>query len=41
MYGFDAIYYGVNLTEYFANEFGGDYKIGEARHIPLWSDLAG
>lgn len=40
MYGFDTIYYGVNLTEYFANEFGGTRNIGPARRAPFWSDLA-
>jgi hypothetical protein len=40
MHGFDTVYYGANLAEYFANEFGGKYEVGPTRHIPLWSDLA-
>jgi len=39
MYGFDTIYYGANLDEYFANEFGGKHVIGTVRHIPFWSDI--
>lgn len=39
MYGFDTIYYGANLIEYFANEFGGTCHIGETRHIEFWSDI--
>lgn len=35
----DVIYYGANLTEYFANEFGGTYRIGSPRRIPFWSEL--
>ena len=35
----DVIYYGADLAEYFANEFGGLHKIGSTRHIPFWSDL--
>ena len=45
MYGFDTIYYGANLAEYFANEFGGglilngiaesDYTPEDARDLPL------
>ena len=40
MYGLDTIYYGANLIEYFTNEFGGAYKIGEVRRVPFWSALA-
>jgi hypothetical protein len=39
MVGFDTIYYGANLDEYFSNEFGGKHVIGIARHIPFWSDI--
>jgi len=39
MHGFDTIYYGANLDEYFAREFGGRGVIGPVRHIPFWSDL--
>jgi hypothetical protein len=39
MYGFDTIYYGSNLTEYFHNEFEGTHNVGSTRHIPFWSDL--
>lgn len=39
MYGFDTIYYGANLEEYFANEFNQTHRIGATRHIPFWSDL--
>jgi hypothetical protein len=35
----DVIYYGANLTEYFANEFGGTYHLGSPRRIPFWSEL--
>ena len=45
MYGFDTIYYGANLAEYFANEFDGgltlngiaqsNYTAEDARHLPL------
>lgn len=39
MYGFDTIYYGANLMEYFANEFAGTCNIGTTRHIEFWSDI--
>ncbi|MFO1241174.1 MAG: hypothetical protein U1E64_12550 [Sphingomonadaceae bacterium] len=39
MYGFDTVYYGANLTEFFVNEFEGRHEIGNARHIPFWSSL--
>jgi hypothetical protein len=39
MYGFDTIYYGANLADYFRNEFEGMHEIGPARHIPFWSDI--
>ena len=35
----DVIYYGADLAEYFANEFGGTYQISAVRRIPFWSDL--
>lgn len=35
----DVIYYGANLAEYFANEFGGTHHIGRPRRIPFWSEL--
>lgn len=35
----DVIYYGANLEEYFANEFGEPYRIGSVRRIPFWSEL--
>jgi len=35
----DVIYYGANLTEYFANEFRGTYQVGPARRIPFWTEL--
>lgn len=35
----DIIYYGANLAEYFANEFGGTYQVGSVRHIPFWSEM--
>jgi hypothetical protein len=37
--GIDTIWYGANLDEYFRNEFGGTYVIGEVRTIAYWSDL--
>lgn len=40
MYGFDTIYYGANLAEYFANEFRGLHEIGTVRRITFWSDIA-
>lgn len=39
MHGFDTVYYGANLSQYFVNEFGGTYNIGPVRHIPFWSDI--
>jgi len=39
MHGFDTIYYGANLTEYFDYEAKGRHEIGPVRHIPFWSDL--
>ena len=36
----DVIYYGANLAEYFANEFGGTYQVGSVRRIPFWSEMA-
>lgn len=39
MHGFDTIYYGANLTEYFRNEFEGRHEIGATRHIAFWSDI--
>lgn len=35
----DVIYYGADLAEYFANEFGGTYRISAVRRIRFWSDL--
>lgn len=35
----DVIYYGANLAEYFANEFGGTYQVGPVRRIPFWSEI--
>jgi hypothetical protein len=43
MHGFDTIYYGSNLAEYFHNEFEaspGRKELGPVRHIPFWSDIA-
>lgn len=40
MYGFDTIYYGANLAEYFDNELSGTHHIGAPRRIAFWSDLA-
>ncbi|MBW8743182.1 MAG: hypothetical protein JF628_02325 [Sphingomonas sp.] len=39
MHGFDTIYYGANLAQYFRNEFEGMHEIGPTRHIPFWSDI--
>lgn len=39
MYGFDTVYYGADLKEYFINEFEGKHGIGSPRRIPFWSDL--
>lgn len=41
MHGFDTVYYGANLAEYFFNEFEGKHLIGQTRHIPFWSDIVG
>lgn len=38
----DAIYYGVNLKDYFEREFGGWHTQPwpkQIKHIPFWSDL--
>jgi hypothetical protein len=43
MHGFDTIYYGSNLENYFDREFGDNREtpLGEiAKRIPFWSDLA-
>ena len=40
MHGFDTIYYGANLDEYFTNEFESRHEIGPVRRVPFWSDLA-
>jgi hypothetical protein len=41
MYGFDTIYYGANLDEYFAREFGAPQVVSAVvRRIPFWSDIA-
>jgi len=43
MHGFDTIYYGSNLENYFAREFGDprEVELGDIdRRIPFWSDLA-
>jgi len=43
MHGFDTIYYGSNLKNYFDREFGDqrEIEVGEiGRRIPFWSDLA-
>jgi hypothetical protein len=40
MYGFDTIYYGADLDDYWKREFGGlQTPIGEVRHITFWSDI--
>lgn len=39
MHGFDTIYYGANLVEYFRNEFGGKHEVGPVRRIAFWSDI--
>jgi len=45
MHGFDTIYYGANLADYFEREFhperfrGVPLRTG-VRHIPFWSDIA-
>jgi len=43
MHGFDTIYYGSNLQNYFEREFGDSRKVplgNICRRIPFWSDLA-
>lgn len=43
MHGLDTIYYGANLGNYFAGEFGAipENALGEiTSRIPFWSDLA-
>lgn len=43
MHGLDTIYYGANLGNYFAREFGAipEIALGEiTSRIPFWSDLA-
>ena len=35
----DVIYYGADLNEYFANEFGETDSVGPTRRISFWSDL--
>jgi hypothetical protein len=43
MHGFDTIYYGSNLENYFDREFGDNREtaLGKLiRRIPFWSDLA-
>jgi hypothetical protein len=44
MHGFDTIYYGADLTDYFQRElhpalFPGVPLPGEVRRIPFWSDI--
>lgn len=41
MHGFDTIYYGSDLENYFAREFGDNRAIGlgQIRRISFWSDL--
>ena len=39
MHGFDSIYYGANLVEYFANEQERRLHVGPVRRIPFWSDI--
>lgn len=46
MHGFDTIYYGASLNEYFENEsgearneFGKVHNIRPTRHISFWSHL--
>lgn len=44
--GYDVVYYGRDLGDYFHNEFGGSVPdqnriISEAKHIDFWSDIAG
>jgi hypothetical protein len=38
--GFDTIYYGADLHDYWKREFGElQTPIGTVRHIPFWSDI--
>ncbi len=44
MYGYDTIYYGRNLEDYFDHEFGGAahasiFEPTPPKRIPFWSDL--
>jgi hypothetical protein len=44
MHGFDTIYYGTDLADYFRREFhqgpSPDVRLShEVRHIPFWSDI--
>jgi hypothetical protein len=41
MHGFDTVYYGSDLTNYFDREFRDHREIGlgSIRHIPFWSDI--
>ena len=44
MHGFDTIYYGANLLDYFRREFypapsPGVPLSGKVRHIPFWSEI--
>ena len=39
MHGFDTIYYGADLAQYFSNEFKGRFTLGDVRHIPFCSDI--
>ena len=44
MHGFDTIYYGADLSDYFEREFNPAPIAGEpvrqdVRHIPFWSDI--
>jgi len=42
--GYDIVYYGSNLANYFDNEFGrsakNELRLGPTKHIELWSDVA-
>lgn len=45
MHGFDTIYYGADLIDYFSRELGSRERRGsmspvrKARHVPFWSDI--
>jgi hypothetical protein len=41
MHGFDTVYYGVDLADYFAREFGSHPEPVEmpVRKVPFWSEL--